>query len=762
MKRSILTSLPLLALALPTTAQAQDAAAVAATAQAEPTPSIPAAQALQPNVLVWMLDDVGFAQLSSFGGLVPTPNIDRVARMGLRYSNYHTAPVCSAARASFLTGRMPHSVNVGSHVAVARPVPGYNGRIPASAGTIADNLRAAGYTTLALGKWDHILNEESTPAGPYRQWPTGQGFDRFYGFLSADTDNFHPALVRDQTPVRRPPGADYHLTSDIADEAIAMIRDRESVTDKRPFFAYWATGVAHAPHHAPQAWIDRFKGKFDIGWDKVREDILDRQKAAALVPEHTQLAPRPDGMPAWDELSEDRKRLYARQMEVFAAALAHADAEFGRILDTLEATGELDNTMVIITSDNGASADGAWHGMFTEAILARGRPGTVEENLAFYDRWGGPESYPNYSFGWAVAGNTPFRYYKHTTHEGGTRVPFVISWPAGIAARGELRSQFAHVSDVAPTILDAAGIPLAERVNNVEQSPMEGISFAHTFGDNTARSRKDAQYFEMFGNKGLWSQGWTIVTTHKTEPWDMAMTKPIDEAWELYNLEADPGQTQDLSGKFPERVAEMNRLFEEQAVRYHVNPIGNMAEGLQESGRKARAAFAKREGVWRYSGPVTHIQSSVAPPVFAAPYTMRAKLDLPTRGTTGPVFAIGGTLGGMALYLRDGRPVFALNTIHARSTEIAARRPLDAGPVKLELDFQRQRGPGPAQVTIRADGKIVAQDVVQAEDMADFMVFEHFGVGIDIGTPVLRGMTPETAFPGTIDNIEFDFRAPAP
>jgi len=731
-----------------------------AEAPAAPVPSAqaPAQQQQRPNVLVWMMDDVGFAQLSSFGGLVQTPNIDRVASRGLRYSNYHTAPVCSAARAAFLTGRMPHNVGIGGHAAVARPFPGYSGRIPRSAGTIAENFRLGGYTTLALGKWDHLLAEETTPAGPYTQWPAGQGFERFYGFLSADIDNWHPTLVRDTTPVATPDAPGYHLNHDLADQAIAMIGARRAAPQVRPFFLYWATGTSHAPHHAPAEWIARYKGKFDQGWDKAREDILKAQKRAGVVPRNATLAPRPEGVPAWSELSPAERALFARQMEVFAGSLTYADAQFGRILDSLEAAGELDNTIVVVTSDNGASAEGSRYGMYSEALLGRGRSASLEENLAFAERWGGPESYPHYAMGWAVAGNTPFRYYKQTTYEGGSRVPLVIAWPKGIAAHGELRSQFVHVADLAPTLLDLSGTPLAARVNNADQQPMDGASFTASLADAKAPAARTAQYFEMFGNKGLWQDGWTIVTRHRVKPWEMTTSHPVDEKWELYDLSTDIAQAKDLAAAQPQRVAAMAAEFERQAERYHVNPIGNIVEGMVETQRKAQADFAARGGVWRYPGPVSNIQQTIGPPIAALGFTQAATLDLPAgAAVTGPVFAVGGTLGGMALYLRAGKPVFAVNTLDGRTHEIAASEALPAGTTRLELRFERPRGPGAASATITAGGRVLASGAVPADVMSGFGVFELLGVGIDHATPVLRGAQPGGTLAAGISDVVFDF-----
>jgi len=750
MRKSVLLAASMLACAAPLAAQV-----AAPQSPAAPAPA-PAQQQRRPNVLVWMLDDVGFAQLSCFGGLVLTPNIDRVAKLGLRYSNYHTAPVCSAARASFLTGRMPHSVGLGNHAATARPYPGYNGSVPAWAGTIADNLHAAGYATFAYGKWDHLPNEEATPAGPFNHWPTGQGFDHFYGFLSADIDNWHPTLIRDQTPVLTPKQPGYHLNRDLADQAIVGIASRGASAPQRPFFVYWATSTAHAPHHAPADWIERYRGKFDMGWDKAREAILKSEKAGGMIQKNTELAQRPASVPAWDSLSPDQKRLYAHQMEVFAASLSYADSQFGRILDALQASGELDNTMIVIASDNGASAEGNQNGMFTEAFLGRGRAATLEENLAFYDRWGGPDSYPHYSMGWAIAGNTPFRYFKHTTHEGGTHVPLIVAWPKGIAARGELRDQFVHVSDVTPTIMEAAGVPLAEVVHNVAQHPMEGTSFAYSFAQAKAATQKGPQYVEMYGNKGLWSGGWSINTSHRLEPWEMTTMRPITEPWELYDLTKDPGQNHDLAARFPDRVAQMDKLFTEQATRYQVNPIGNIGEGMVEGARKARADFAGRGGVWRYAGPVSNIAGPVGPPVSALGFTMRAKLDLATGDVTGPIFAIGGHLGGEALYLRQGKPVFTLNTIDGQNSSVMASEALPAGTTDLQLKFDRPKG-SDAAVTISAGGRVLASGTIPAATLQALSATELFGVGIDSGTAVLPGAEPDVPFPGAITDVTFDF-----
>ena len=718
--------------------------------------SVPApARDQRPNVLVWLMDDVGFAQVSSYGGLVQTPNIDRVAAMGLRYSNYHTAPICSASRAALLTGRMPHSVHIGGHATAARDFAGYDAHIPAGAGTVAANLHAGGYVTYALGKWDHLPNADVSIAGPFHYWATGQGFDRFYGFLSADTDNWEPQLVRDVTPIGRPQKPGYHLSADMAEQAIAMIQSRGAADPQRPFFMYWATGAAHAPHHAPADWIARYKGKFDQG-----ETILRAQIAKGLMPKGTKLAPLPDTMPRWDSLGAEEKQLYARQMEAFAASLSYADAQFGRVLDALAASGELDNTIVVITSDNGASAEGGPNGLYNEAAVT-GRALTAADNRAFLDRWGAPGTYPHYAYGWAVAGNTPFRYYKQTTHEGGTRVPLVIAWPKGIAARGELRRQFAYVSDIAPTLLAAAGVPLAPTVNDVPQVPMEGQNLTATFASPEAPGHEGPQYVELYGNKGLWQDGWQIVTSHRYRTWDWTTAKTFDEPWELYDLSSDPGQNVDLALKHPDRVAAMAAAFAEQAKRYNVGPIHNLSDTAVESAKKAAEDFARRDGKWHYAGPTSNLASMIAPPVNTRGFTMTAKLDLDAAGATAPIFSMGGRMGGIGFYLRDGKLTLVMNDLGGRSVTVAAADALAPGMQDVALDLMRGQpdasGATPFEVTIRSRGKVVAQEKQSFALPAYFGIPETFDLASDWGSPVLTGYRSGTPFPGDLSDITFDF-----
>ena len=665
-----------------------------------------------------------------------------------------------------LTGRNPHTVHIGGHATAARE--GYlahDAKIPAEDGTIAANLHAAGYATFALGKWDHLPSDEASPAGPYTRWAQGQGFDQFYGFMAADADQWNPVLFRGTTPVMKPQRPDYHLSADLADQAIAMIDQRSASGDHdrtRPFFMYWATGAAHAPHHAPKDWIERYKGKFDGGWDAAREAVLKSQIASGLVPKGTKLAPRPEGMPAWDSLSPDQKRLFARQMEVFAAALSYADAQFGRILDRLQARGELDNTMIVIVSDNGASAEGAPEGLYNEAEVTSAKPPSAADNLAFYDDWGGPRTYPHYAVGWAVAGDTPYRYFKQTTHEGGTRVPLIVSWPKGIAARGELRRDFVFVDDIAPTVLEATGTPLAKIVNNVPQAPMEGQSIAATFKTSGDPRSGRAQYVELYGNKKLMWQGWSLVTSHRIKTWDWQTAKTFNEPWELYDVVSDPGETRDLAASEPARVARMAAEFDSQARAHNVFPVFNLSDTGAESVGRARAEFARRGRLWRYDGPVGSISSSLAPPVLGRSFRMSATIDDLASGATGAIFAQGGQMGGIGLYLNQGRLQFVLNDLRGNSASVTADAPLERAKALLQLDVVRSLpgadGKADFEVTIRDGARILAHETVRFALPPYFGLSEVFGIGNDAGSPVLKGYQAGAPFPGRISDVSFDFR----
>lgn len=710
----------------------------------------------RPNVLVWMMDDVGFAQLSCFGGLVSTPNIDRVARMGTRYANFHTTPVCSPSRAALLTGRNSHTVNMGAHNMFTRDLPGYNGHIPRSAGTLAENLRQGGYTTFALGKWDHLPIEDTSAAGPFTFWPEGQGFDKFYGFMASETDNFHPLLWRGNTPFNPPADPNYHLNNDLADQAIAMIRGRDAHQPEQPFLVYWATGTAHAPHHAPQSWIERYRGKFDMGWDEARQLILQRQIADGIVPQGTKLAPRPDGMPAWASLTAAQKRLYARQMEVFAAALSHADEQFGRILDELDRRGELENTIIVIVSDNGASAEGGPTGTYNELLFATNALPDDKANTVYLDRWGGPQTYPHYAFGWAVAGNTPNRYYKQTTYEGGIRVPLIISTPHE-AEKGAWRHDFVHVSDIVPTVLDFAGVEPAKVVNDVPQSRFDGISIAYTLGAHIDGPQSREQYFEMFGHRGFLKDGWKIVAPSRLDAWNITASGKHDSAWQLYDVRGDQGETTDLAARRPEKLAELEQGFDEQAKRFGVYPIGDFALAAQDFARRSQMDFERRQGEWRFSGPVSRVPKQLSPPFARGNFSARVNLNLPSGNVTGPVFVEGGHFGGIGLYLSGGRPRFQIRTLDGQQFILAAQKAIAAGAHDLELEIRPSGNTQDKVVTLRIDNTDTATGTLTFAIPAT--VEETFDIGRDEGTALSDDYQPNQDFEGAIREVTFDFVA---
>ncbi|HSN80967.1 MAG TPA: arylsulfatase, partial [Polyangiales bacterium] len=528
-----------------------------------------------PNVVVVLVDDLGFAGTSTFGGPVDTPTFDEIANAGLRYNNFHTTAVCSPTRAALKSGRNHHVNNMGSIIETGTPFPGNTGQIPNDVAPLAEMLRLNGYSTAAFGKWHELAVWEASVSGPFDRWPTHQGFDKFYGFLGGETNQWAPFIYDGVATVELPDDPSYHFLTDMTDQAVAWIRYQKALTPYKPFFVYFAPGATHAPHHVPKEWIARWSGKFDQGWDELREEILARQVEKGVVPEGTRLAPKPEAIPDWDELSADEKRLFARQAEVFAAYVEMTDHEIGRVIQAVKDAGELDSTLIILVyGDNGTSAEGGRNGMFSEMTYFNGVEERVADMLLHLDQWGGPETYPHMAAGWAVAFDTPYQWTKQVASDhGGTKVGMAVQWLNGIKARGELRTQFHHVIDVAPTILEAAGLPEPKEVNGTPQRPMDGVSMAYTFDDAAAKDRHVTQYFEMFGNRAIYHDGWFARTIHRA-PWETKPRRPLaEDVWELYDTRADFSLVHDLAAKEPQKLDELQALFMREAEKNHVLPI---------------------------------------------------------------------------------------------------------------------------------------------------------------------------------------------
>jgi arylsulfatase A-like enzyme len=745
----------------------------------ESSPAWPApirAMESAPNVLFVVLDDVGYGHLSCFGGLVETPNIDRVATSGLRYANMHTTALCSPTRSCILTGRNHHSSGVACIMELATGYPGYDGRMPSENGMLPEMLLEHGYNTFCLGKWHLSPSEENTPAGPFHRWPLGRGFERFYGFLGGETNQWYPDLTQDNGPIRQPqrPEEGYHLSEDLADQAIKFVLDAHVNVPEKPFFMYYAPGCAHAPHHVPKEWADRYKGTFDAGWDAYRESVFERQKEIGLIPPDAELSPRDPDVPEWDSLSNDEQRLYARMMEVYAGFVSHADHHFGRLLDTLERIGELENTLIMIVSDNGASAEGGPTGSFNEMLFFNMVPESFEDNLAKIDELGGTKAYNHYPWGWTWAGNTPFRRWKRETYRGGSTDPFILAWPAGMAARGEIRTQYAHAIDMVPTVLEQLGIEPPEAIRGVKQSPLEGVSFAHTFDDAAAATNHTTQYFEMFGHRSIYHDGWRAVC-----PWpgpnyteaaqlgrkvgDPITPEVLDqldrEGWELYRIEEDPTESHDVSAEHPDTLREMISLWWNEAERYKVLPLdGSLQPRLAVE--RPQTSRPRTRYVYYPGGSV--VPAFAAPPVFNRPYSIEADVEIPVGGAEGVLLAQGGDAGGYTFYLEDGRLRYVYNYVGRDRFELESTDPLPKGRHTLRYEFEPtgepdiRNGKGvPGRGQLYVEGRLVAS--------AEFphtvpLIFELEGLscGYDFGAPADEEYEPPFAFTGTIYNVTVD------
>jgi arylsulfatase A-like enzyme len=650
-------------------------------------PIPPRARAGSPNVLVLLLDDVGFAQLGCFGSDIRTPSFDRLAAGGLRYRDFHTTAICSPTRACLLTGRNHHSNGVGIIQEMATGFPGYNGMVPRENGFLSEMLLAAGYATFAIGKWHLTLASEYASGASKARWPLARGFERFYGFLGGKTNQWSPTLVHDShyiDPTRRPEEG-YHLNADLADRAIEYLTDLRTVAPQKPFFMYYCLGAGHAPHHVEPEWIEPYRGQFDGGWDRWREQVFARQLEMGIVPAGTRLSPRPQWVKAWDTLSADARRLYARQMEVYAGFLEQTDHHIGRVLDFLARLGELDNTIVLLASDNGASAEGGEHGSFNELQYPNRIEATVEQNLAHLAEWGSVKSYPNYSWGWAWAGNTPLRRWKRYLHQGGMSDPLIVHWPRGIAARGEVRSQYVHVVDVAPTLLEALALEAPKVLNGVAQRPLEGVSFAHTFGDGAARTKKAVQYYEMIGSRALWADGWKAVVE---QPQGAPLTEAILawQKWELYHVASDFSECEDLAAKHPDKLAELIERWWVEAGKYNVLPLDSRMQ-LRMGERKPGTAQAGNRYVY-YPGGAPQFEYT-AVNVKNRSHTITAEVEIPAGGAEGVLLAHGSWFAGYSLYVKDRRLHYVHNHLGLAEYRISSSADLPDGPCVLRFRFTR-------------------------------------------------------------------------
>ena len=743
-----------------------------------------------PNVLIVLIDDMGFGQSSAFGGPIHMPTEERLALNGLKYNNFHTTALSSPTRAAILTGRNHHMVNMGTIVEGSTGFPGDTGQRPDSVAPLAMMLRYNGYATAAFGKSHETPVWEVSPSGPTDRWPTRNGFDKFYGFLGGETNQWAPAIYDGMTKIDVPLKPGYHLMTDMTDQAIKWMRSVKSLTPDKPFFIYFAPGATHAPHHVPKEWIAKYRGKFDQGWDKLREETLQRQIKIGVVPSGTKLAPKPAAIKDWDKLSMDEKKLFSRQMEVFAGYGEYADTEIGRFIDAISDMGQLDNTLIFyIVGDNGASAEGSMNGRFNEMTYFNGVQETVPDILKYYDELGGPNSYCHYAAGWAVAGDTPFTWMKQVaSNYGGTRNGMVVHWPKSVKAKGEIRSQWHHVIDITPTILEATGLPEPKAVNGVPQIPIEGVSMMYTFDDAQAKDRHLTQYFEMLGNRGIYHDGWLAGTVHRA-PWEYKPRSTLEnDFWELYDTRSDFSLANDLAGKDPVKLKQMQDLFMEEAVKYSVLPIDDRTyeRGISELvGRpnlmEGRTTLTVYEGM-------TGISENVFINTKNRSHTVTAEVHIPQGGAEGVIITQGGRFGGWSLYMKNGKPAYTYNWLGMQRYTIASTEPVPAGKATIRYTFAYdgvelgQAGLGMKFLkllpsftiehvfalvgkgglgTLFVNGKKVAEGRIEHTHPARIAGNEGVDVGEDDGTPVIEdyGIIPAPyTFTGKIDRVTIDLK----
>jgi arylsulfatase A-like enzyme len=734
----------------------------------DPATSFPPIEPLRPpaeapNVLIVLIDDCGFGASSAFGGPIATPAFERLAEQGLKYSRFHTTALCSPTRQALLTGRNHHSVGMGGITEIATSAPGYNSIRPNTTAPLAETLKLNGYSTAQFGKCHEVPVWETSPMGPFHAWPTGSGFEHFYGFIGGETNQYAPAIYRDTVPVEpdRTPEEGYHFTEDMTDRAIEWVRQQKALMPDKPFFMYYAPGATHAPHHVPTEWSDKYKGRFDAGWDALREETLVRQRELGVVPPDAELTARPEEIPAWDETPDDLKPVLARQMEVYAGFLEHTDHHAGRLVDALSDLGVLDDTLIyVIVGDNGASAEGTPHGCFNELVVLNGAFG-LETTEFMVDRiadFGTPAAYNHYAVGWAHAMDTPYQWTKQVaSHWGGTRNGTIVHWPAGIRARGEIRHQFHHVIDVAPTVLEVAGLPQPTFVNGVQQRPIEGVSMAYSFDEPVADERRRTQYFEMFCNRGIYHEGWTACTRHST-PW-VATEMPAfdDDVWELYGPD-DWTQAHDLAAEQPERLHELQRLFLIEAGKYNVLPLDDRRFERFNPDMAGRPQLIHGRSQVLFAAMGRLSENSVLN-VKNRSHSVTAQIVVPEGGANGVIVAQGGAFGGWALYLHEGRPAYCYNLFGLRQFKVYGDAPLTEGDHQVRVEFAFDGGGlgKGGTATLYADGATVGESRIDATVPMVFSADETTDVGSDSATPVSDDYSPkDSVFRGRIEWVQMD------
>jgi len=698
-----------------------------------------------PNVVIVLIDDIGFSATEPFGGTISTPTLSRLADEGLRFNRFHTTAICSATRASLMSGRNHHNVNVGAIMEIATAFPGNTGQRPNDAIYFAETLRQNGYSTAAFGKWHETAPWEVSVSGPFDRWPTNSGFDKFYGFIGGETNQWNPLIYDNLTQVEKKDNDDYHFTTDMTNEAISWIKFQQAMTPEKPFMVYYAPGAVHAPHHVPKEWIEKYKGKFDDGWDKLREKTFERQKALGIIPANTKLTPKLDDIKDWDQLTPQEKQLFTLQMETFAGFAEHTDNEVGRLVDALEEIDELDNTLFIyIMGDNGSSPEGGMNGTYNEMLSLNGIFGveTIDNMLEKKDNWGGPESFPHMALGWAIATDVPFAWTKRVASDfGGTRNGMVMHWPNGFKARGEIRSQWHHVNDIAATVLEAAKLPAAKIINGVEQKPFDGVSMLYAADNQDAAERHTTQYFEILGNRAIYNEGWMARIVH-TKPWE---TKPMhslqdeEDAWELYNIEDDFSLATNLAKEKPEKLAELIKLFREEGLKNNVFPIDDRSYERFNAATAGRPDLMNGRTSLTLGEGMTGIMENAFINVKNSSKTITAQLDL-TGNDHGIILCQGGQFGGWALYFEDGKPSYSYNWFGLETYTIQSASALVKGSVEVKLEFEYDGG-GPGKggkAILYVDDKKVAEGLIEKTVPAIFSADETADVGQDDATQVVN------------------------